>query len=253
MEMKNEGNGYLYFDIPKQERDSAIAFLLSSLLKSRSNTHFSTHAEEPADEDVNIYLAHLLFAVGLPDYQQAVKRYLSTNVSDMTELVEKNDDRIVRYFIYKVNADNLMVHLGIFQDLEGGGRFQKTINQYASMAQNYYEQAAAYNRRIYRRPTAIGGVLEKLAHCFDRYQLVLHAVRRDFFHFTNHFNDTDFARFCEDVRRYETEERKNQLIDTFLDAYAEWVRTRDLGIRAKLIKWIEQLKSLDPGFSFQLE
>jgi len=251
--MRDEGSGYLYFDIPKQERDSAVAFLLDALLRSRSACQFSSNSEELFDEDVNIYLAHLLFAASLPDYQRAVQRYLSPHVSDLTDLVERNDDRIIRYFIYKVNADHLMIHLGIFKDLEGRTYFQKTPEQYSSMAQNYYEQAASYNRRIYRRRTAIGSVLEKLAHRFNRYQLVLRSVRKDFFRFTNQFNDVDFGKFCEDISRYEQQEKKNHAIDSFLDLYAEWIRTKDARIRSELAHWARRLKEIDPGFSFPLE
>src|SRR3990167_3204181 len=148
--MENENKRYLYFDIPKKERESAISYLLTSILKSRELVGMPSNQVE-FDEDVNIYLAHLLFAASLPDYQKAIERYLSTNISELTELVERNDDRIVRYFIYKVNADHLLVHLGIFQDLEAGKHlYGKSNEQYASMGQNYYRQAADYNQRIYR-------------------------------------------------------------------------------------------------------
>ena len=241
---------YLYFDIPKQERDSAIAFLLNTLLKCRTACQLPSN-EQNFDEDVNIYLAHLLFAASLPDYQEAVRRYLSTNVSEMTELVEKNDDRIVRYFIYKVNADHLMIHLGVFHDLETSRHlFGKSEKQYTSMARDYYSQAADYNRRIYRRRTAIGSVLEKLAHGFERYQTILHFARKEFFHFANRFRDESFQRFCDDVNRYEYEELTNQAIDRFLDSYAEWIRTKDMNAKFRLIDCARKLQEINPEFTF---
>lgn len=254
--MKDQEKGYLYFDIPKQERDSAIAFLLDALLKSRNTCHFPSNSggEEFFDEDVNIYLAHLLFAASLSDYQSAIKRYLSTNINDMNELIEKNNDRIVRYFIYKVNADHLMVHLGIFQSMGAEKHFfDKTEEQYSNMAKSYYEQAAEFSHRIYRRKTAIGSVLGKLAVSFDRYKTVLYHVRKDFFHFMNHFNDQNFGKFCEDVNRYSHEEAKSHAIDQFLDAYAEWIQTRDLSVRQKLEHLAKRIKELDPQFSFDFK
>lgn len=251
--MKDQEKGYLYFDIPKQERDSAIAFLLDALLKSRSACHFPSCSpeDEGSAEDVNIYLAHLLFAASLPDYQTAIKRYLSTNVNDMNELLLRNDDRIVRYFIYKVNADHLMVHLGIFQSIGAEKHFfDKTEEQYSSMAKSYYDQAADYSQRIYRRKTAIGSVLGKLSASFDRYKAVLHHVRKDFFHFMNYFNDQNFGKFCEDVNRYSYEEARNRAVDQFLDAYAEWIETKDLNLRRKLEQLAKKIKEVDPQFSF---
>lgn len=241
---------YFYFDVPKQERDSAIAFLLDALLRSRSACRLPSNQSE-FDEDVNIYLAHLLFAASLPDYQGAVKRYLSTNVSEIAQLMEKNDDRIVRYFIYKVNADNLMIHLGIFQDLENERHsYGKSERQFSSMAQNYYKQAAGYNRRIYRRQTAIGSVLEKLGEGFDRYQTILHFARKEFFHFANQFRDDSFKKFCEDISHYEREEKTNQAIDSLLDTYAEWVRSKSFKSRIKLIESAKSLAKINPDFSF---
>lgn len=248
--MGEEEMKYLYFDIPKQERDSAIAYLLNTLLKCRSACQQPSN-DQNFDEDVNIYLAHLLFAASLPDYQEAVRRYLSTNVSEMAELVERNDDRIVRYFIYKVNADHLMIHLGVFHDLETSRHlFGKSEKQYISMARDYYRQAADYNRRIYRRQTAIGSVLEKLAHGFERYQTILHVARKEFFHFANRFRDESFRQFCDDISRYEREENTNQAIDHFLDSYAEWIRTKDRNAESKLMDSARKLQAINPDFTF---
>ena len=251
--MAEEREHYLYFDIPKQERESAIGFLLNVLLKSRSACRLSSNQDE-FDEDVNIYLAHLLFAVSLPDYQNTVQRYLSKNVSEIAELIGKNGDRIAQYFIYKVNADHLMIHLGIFQDLENDHHlFGKSERQFSSMAQNYYSQAADYNKRIYRRDTAVGSVLQKLAGGFPKYKTILRFARKEFFHFANHFHDESFQKFCEDINEYEREEKRNEAVDRFLDSYAEWLQTRDPMVEIQLKNDAKRLQELDPGFSFPLE
>src|SRR3989338_3716765 len=250
--MMDNANKYLYFDIPKQERDSAIAFLLDALLKSKRACELSVSNQAEFDEDVNIYLAHLLFAASLPDYQKAIERYLSTNISELTELVERNDDRIVRYFIYKVNADHLLVHLGIFQDLEAGKHlYGKSNEQYASMGQNYYRQAADYNQRIYRRQTAIGSVLGKLAHRFSRYQAVLRFARKEFFHFANHFRDDDFVKFCAALKKYERDKFVTETRDRFLDCYCEWKRTKSPEARERLMEIVKELKRVDSAFMFR--
>jgi len=252
--MKEEAKKYLYFDIPKQERDSAIAFLLDALLKSKIASGKKAARVDDSDEDVNIYLAHLLFAASLPDYQKTIQRYLSASVSEMTELVEENDDRIVRYFIYKVNADHLLVHLGIFQDLDSSlSTFGKSERQYASMAQNYYQQAMDYNHRIYRRQTAIGSVLEKLALGFERYQKILRFTRRDFFHFENHFRDDGFMKFCNDVKKYEHDLAATGVRDRFLDCYLEWKRTKDPNVRLRLVRAVGEMKNIDPDFEFRID
>lgn len=242
-----------YFDIPKQERDSSISYLLNALLKSRASCRLASN-EDHFDEDVNIYLAHLLFAASLPDYQNAIQRYLSKNVSEISELIDRNEDRIIRYFIYKVNADHLMIHLGIFQNLENARHlYGKTERQFASMAQNYYKQAATYNQKIYRRETAVGSVLEKLADGFSQYQTILRNVRKDFFHFSNHFQDEPFQKFCSDVTRYEQEVRRNTAIDQFLDSYAKWVKDKGTVAKFGLLRRAKRLQTIDPQFNFRFD
>ena len=244
---------YFYFDIPKQERDTAIAFLLDSLLKSRKECKMPSNGRL-YDEDVNIYLAHLLFAASLPDYQAAIKQYVTGSISEMADLLERNDDRIIRYFIYKVNADHLMVHLGIFSDLsQSQNGFSKSKKQYFGMAEDCYRQAAEYNKRIYRRQTAIGSVLEKIADGFTEYQKILHYARRQFFHFANEFRDEGFHKFLDEVNRYEEEERTNRAIDRFLDSYAEWIRTKTDDSKFRLLSDAKNLQSSNPEFKFNWE
>ncbi len=242
-----------YFDIPKQERESSVSYLLNALLKSRTSCQLASN-QERIDEDVNIYLAHLLFAASLPDYQNAIRRYLAKNVSEITDLVDRNEDRIIRYFIYKVNADHLMIQLGIFQNLETAQHlYGKTERQFGSMAQNYYRQAATYNRKIYRRETAVGSVLEKLSDGFNQYQTILRHVRKDFFHFSNHFHDEPFQKFCSDVSRYEREIKLNEAMDQFLDSYAQWVRTKAKDAKLNLIDHAKRLQMIDPNFLFHFD
>ncbi len=241
-----------YFDIPKQERDSCISYLLSMLLKSRTACQLPSN-DQRFDEDVNIYLAHLLFAASLPDYQNAVRRYLAKNVSEITDLIERNEDRIVRYFIYKVNADHLMIHLGLFQNFENSHQlYGKTEQQFCSMARNFYKQAATYNRKIYRRVTAVGSVLEKLADGFDRYQTILRYARKEFFNFSNHFHDEPFQKFCQDLKRFERESKLNEAIDQFLDSYVEWIKGKDAKSKSSLMNYAQKLQSIDPNFVFRL-
>jgi len=150
--MNNEDK---YFDFSKEEKDYAIRFLLDAVIRSRGNCNLPSN-REVYDEDVNIYLAHLLFAISTSAYQKLVKKYLVFYPSDLTNLVDTADDNYIRYFIYKINADNLLVHLGVFQDLSQNMHLEQSLcprseDQFKEAARAYYEQAAIYNQRIYRK------------------------------------------------------------------------------------------------------
>lgn len=247
-------DGRLYFDINKQERDSAIRYLLGAILNTRQKSSFPSNYYT-FDEDVNVYLAHLLFAVSLPEYHEMAEPYLSLDTSDILKWVRATEDRTIRYFIFKVNADNLLIHSAIFDDLgsktPGPGKiFRRSPKHFRELAKLYYEQAAAYHKRIYRKTTGVGEVLEKISTYFEPYQNLLKAVRRDYFDFVNSFRDQAFTAFMQEMRKYETEEIRRQKMDIFLDLYARWMQTRGAHLQNEIDAVVEELRALDPGFHF---
>ena len=241
---------YLYFDIGKQERDSAIRFLLDSILRSREEMGVKNVIDE-FDEDVNVYLAHLLFAVALPEYHELAEPYLSNESSDVLQWVQSTDDRTIRYFIFKVNADHLLVHLAIFDDLSmkpRHGIFQRSEKHYYELGRLYYEQASSYHSRIYRKKTGVGDVLLKLARHFDIYSSVLRTVRRDYLHFVTRFRDQAFDRFMQELNQYESESVRRAQMDHFLDLYSQWLRHRDPQMKSEMQRMLSELRRCDPDF-----
>lgn len=241
---------YLYFDIGKQERDSAIRFLLGSILRSRVDLGLDRSIEE-FDEDVNVYLAHLLFAIALPEYHELAEPYLSNESNDVLRWVQATEDRTIRYFIFKVNADHLLVHLAIFDDLAANPRhsiFQRSKQHFAEMGRLYYEQASNYHSRIYRKKTAVGDVLLKLARYFGPYSELLRTVRRDYLHFVTRFRDQAFDRFLQELGRYEQESVKRDQMDRFLDLYNEWLKTKSPQAEAEIYRLLQELRKFDPEF-----
>jgi len=243
-------NPYLYFDIDRQERDSAVRYLLGVILRSRIDLGMDPQAEE-FDEDVNIYLAHLLFAIALPEYHELAEPYLSSESSDVLRWVNATEDRTIRYFIFKVNADHLLVHLTLFDDLGARpwrGIFRRSRRHFQEMGRLYYEQASSYHTRIYRKKTGVGEVLQKLARSFDVYSEVLRSVRRDYLHFVTRFRDQAFDRFLQELTHYEQESGKKQKVDFFLDLYSEWLRTKDSKLQSEVQRVLREIRKFDPEF-----
>ncbi len=243
----------LYYDISKEEKESAISFLLHSLLQTKVN-HHPDDERCHEDEDVNIYLAHLLFAVSTPRYQELATRYRCANSSDILTLLQESRDPYVKYFIYKVNADHLLVDQGIFRTeaVHLPAILRKTEVHHAKTAQSYYEQAREFNRRIYKRETAVGEVLRKLAKDFLFYRDLLRLVRRDYFTFMNHFEDVEFKRFVIDLSSYEKEERLRAAYDRLLDLYLAHRRTRDGKLLREMGEISREIQKLDPTFHLPL-
>ncbi|MDA9101123.1 hypothetical protein N9K06_00455 [Omnitrophica bacterium] len=244
----------LYFDMSKQERDSAVRYLLGVIINSRRECNFPSNYYT-FDEDVNVYLAHLLFAMSLPEYHEMAEPYLSMNSSDILKWVRATEDRTIRYFIFKVNADHILVHSAIFGDLEKNERrpiFKRSAKHYKELAKLYYDQAAAYHKRIYRRKTGVGDVLQKLSQYFDPYQNLLKVVRRDYFDFVNSFRDQVFDHFKNELEQYEVQFQKKNKMDVFLDLYARWLETKDPQLAEQISKLVAEIEKIDPGFRFNL-
>lgn len=241
---------FLYFDVDRNERDSAIRYLLGAILRSRSEVGVDRVIDE-FDEDVNIYLAHLLFAVALPEYHELAEPYLSNESSDVLRSIKGTEDRTIRYFIFKVNADHLLVHLALFDDLTAGGRrgiLQKSPKHFSELARLYYEQAAGYHARIYRKKTGVGDVLNKLSRHFNEYSEVLKLVRRDYLHFVTRFGDEAFDQFMQKLNHYERESSKKAKTDRFLDLYSQWLRTKDPLLKQEIRRVLRDIRYSDPEF-----
>ncbi len=241
---------YLYFDVDKQERDNAIRFLLGAILRSRVDLGMDRTLDE-FDEDVNIYLAHLLFAIALPEYKELAEPYLSNESSDVLRCIKATDDRTIRYFIFKVNADHLLIHLALFDDLTAKpfrGLFRRSDRHFAELGKLYYQQASSYHSRIYRKKTGVGDVLQKLGRNFDAYSELLRLVRKDYLNFVTRFQDQAFDRFLEDLNHYEREWDKKSKTDRFLDLYSQWLKTRNPQLESEVHRMVKELRQFDPEF-----
>lgn len=248
--MQEWSKGNCYFDIPKKERDNAIARLLFILAKSIKSLSIKEDEIE-MDDDVKIYLAHLLFAAALSDYQEAVGKYISEDASQVTKMVNKTEDQVIRYFIYKVNADHILVALGLIgHSINPLNSSEKITAKTMKIAESYYERAAEFNHKIYHRKTSIGLVLEKLSRHFEIYRHILELARKDFFQFSNEFTDAEFRKFCDDLNHYEKEFKLNGLMDQFLDEYTVWRQTNDVNKKAHLVNIANEIRQLNPRFEF---
>ena len=109
--------------------------------------------------------------------------------------------------------------------------------------------------QIYRKHTAVGEVLEKLAHDFENYKKILGVLRDDFFHFIKKVNTQEpingpsGTRLSELVKHIELEHKQNE----FLDVYGEWLRTKCPDLISKLSGLVEEIKKLDPAFGFNMD
>lgn len=247
---------YLYFSFSNEERESAIHYLLESVLKARDQARGLGKARG-FDEDVNIYLAHLLFAITLPEYHDMADPFLSNQPEQVFEWVRDTEDPMLRYFIFKVNADNLLVQSTVFNpDPELAKRFlmkkeKKDEKNEVSLATTlYYNHASRCHAGLHDKKTGVGEVLEKIAGDLPLYQKVLAGVRTDYFKLIDCFRDQAFQNFYIKMGGYEKQYLKEIKMEHFLEAYQQWLCKRDPVQKVKVLALARELQRLDPEFRF---
>jgi hypothetical protein len=247
---------YLYFSLSSEDRESAIYFLLESILKAKDQSHGLTRTLA-FDEDVNIYLAHLLFAISLPEYHDMADPFLSTNTQEVFEWVRETEDPMLRYFIFKVNADHLLVQSTIFNpDPFMAKRFslkkdaKEETNEERLAAILYYNQASRCHAGVYDKRTGVGEVLGKIAGQFDVYRHVLAGVKEDYFKFIECFRDQAFQHFLMKMGAYEKAHLQEIKMEKFLEVYKQWLDARAPELKLKVLQLARELRQLDPQFRF---
>src|SRR6266513_5292872 len=106
-----------YVDLKETDRNlqPTYYFMINCLLYSRMETGLVSN-QDFYDEDVNVYLAHLLHSFINPEYVEQSKKFLSKYDTDVFRRLAASGDARLKYQIYKTNADFLLVSIGIFDN-----------------------------------------------------------------------------------------------------------------------------------------
>ena len=181
-----------YYSIPSDESRATFGAVMELLLKARLKLDLESHREF-YDEDVNAYLAGVLVSYIDPVYLREIARILSTSEIDVYHSIERAQDKVQVYRIYKVNADDLLVSLGLFRRFwrEGLGEVERL--------KRYYFCACEYQRRIYGKATAVADIQSKLAEQAERYLTILTCARREYLHFVEQVKPEDLTQFLKEI------------------------------------------------------
>ena len=249
---KHIDNGFLYFQLNNEERESAVYFLLEAILKARDNDP-ELGKSNFFDEDVNMYLAHLLFAMSLPEYHDMADPFLSDDPNEVLGWARETEDPTLRYFIYKANADTMLIRSTIFTEkLPEPKRiiFKRRENGPNRLAVIYYDQAARCHRGIFQKKTGVGEVLEKISEQYELYQKLLFRIKDDYFKFVDCFRDQAFRHFFLKLNHYEKQCKKEIVLDQFLEFYQKWMITKNPALKKKVLEFVHELSDIDPQFHF---
>jgi Skp family chaperone for outer membrane proteins len=241
-----------YAQLGTEEKRLALGYLFSCILKSRKGSAFGSNSKG-FDEDVNVYLAHLLLSLFDPTHADQVKKYIHKSDQDIFRMIEESDDPRFKQIVYRANADNLLISIGIFNNLgtsfkEQHSFYGRNKTAYVGRGKIYYQFAASYSREVGKHLTAVTEVLNKLSSGFEQYTEVLSRMREDYLNLATQHTQDPFNKFQEEIKKFESELKTRGLVDEFLDLYREWKEHGDLAVKERLIQKMKEVQLYSPDF-----
>ena len=181
-----------YQPLGQPEPEGTFGFMVELLLKSRLKLHLD--AGRFFDEDVNAYMAGLLVSYIDPSYLQWIQQALVRYDMDVHQsVIQCGEDRVKTYWIYKVNADDLLMSLGVFRKTPSSEPPEDEQGEMVRL-KRYYHAASDFQKRIYGHSTAVGDIHSKLAGKAERYLTILWNTRRDYLQFVQQLSSDDLHR-----------------------------------------------------------
>ena len=235
------------------EPQSRAYFMVRGLLSSRLEVGLPSD-EAGEEQDVNIYLTHLLCSYTDPRYCMRIGAYLSAYDSTVFERVQHSTSSRLKYTVYKTNADHLLLSIGVFQNPTGRRpdtvlpALQTDGEEHVGRGKAYYDFACTYSHSVFGRSSGIPDVLGKLAIGFEKYVRILAHMRSEYLNFLERMSEGELYHLQRSAQRTGLE----ALHDEFLDAYSEYQREPSPEQRARLAALAARLERLDPDFRFDL-
>lgn len=229
-------------------------FMLNCLLHSRVHTGIESNSEF-YDEDVNVYLAHLLNSHIDPKHLERASEYVATDEAHLHRLLDEARDDRDRYMIYRATADYLLMGASVFDMFEDRhlvrhAEFHVPSTFYVRRASAYYGIASSYATKLRRGRCAIAATLAKLSEGIDSYVRILSYMRGEYLDFIRRYSPGELFHLERSIEQIEHDLALDKMRDEFLDVYNEWRRTGVEELREKLMEKARLLEKHDPSFHF---
>lgn len=246
-----------YIDLKDDSRDlqPTYYFMINCLLYSRMETGLVSN-QDCYDEDVNVYLAHLLHSFINPEYVEQSRRFLSKYDTDVFRRLSGSTDARLKYQIYKTNADFLLVSIGIFDSPQLAGatrpRVQPSEEAYIGRGKTYYHFAYTYAQQMHRKNAGVSEVLEKLSTGFEKYLRILSHMRGEYLDLMKRFSQGEVYHLERSIDEHSQKERLRVKQDELLELYTAWKSAPSPAAEEDLARVVGEIRQLNPSFRFEL-
>lgn len=246
-----------YVDLKDSSRElqPTYYFMINCLLYSRMETGLVSN-QDFYDEDVNVYLAHLLHSFINPDYVEQSKKFLSKYDTDVFRRLSSSTDARLKYLIYKTNADFLLVSIGIFDNPLAAeshrGKLQPSEEAYVGRGKTYYHFAYSYSQQMHRKNAGVSEVLEKLSVGFEKYLRILSHMRGEYLDLMKRFSNGEVYHLERSIDEHQQQEMLRLKQDEMLELYTAWKDAPTRENEEHLERVVGEIRQLNPSFKFEL-
>jgi len=246
-----------YVDLKETSRNlqPTYYFMINCLLYSRMETGLVSN-QDFYDEDVNVYLAHLLHSFINPEYVEQSKQFLSKYDTDVFRRLANSSDSRLKYLIYKTNADFLLISIGIFDNPMGPtvsrAKAPPSEEAYIGRGKTYYHFAYSYSQQVHRKNAGVSEVLEKLSVGFDKYIRILSHMRGEYLDLMKRFSQGEVYHLERSIDADSQKEMLRLKQDELLELYAAWKSQPTPEAEESLERVVSEIRQLNPSFRFEL-
>jgi len=244
-----------YVDLKETSRDlqPTYSFMINCLLYSRMETGLVSN-QDFYDEDVNVYLAHLLHSFINPEYVDQSKKFLSRYDTDVFRRLAGSTDARLKYLISKTNADFLLVSIGIFDNptASTARRAQPSEEAYIGRGKTYYHFAYSYSQQMHRKNAGVSDVLEKLSMGFEKYIRILSHMRGEYLDLIKRLSSGEVYHLERSVNEHSKQELLRVKQDELLELYSAWRTEPSPETEESLERVVGEIRQINPAFKFEL-
>ena len=230
-------------------------FTVNCLLYTRMETGLVSNPD-CYDEDVNVYLSHLLHAFINPGHAEQSRKFLSRYDVDVFRRLAVSSDARLKYVILNSSSDFLLVSVGSFDDAgtPDGTRAEPrpTEEAYVGRGKTYYHFAYTYSQRVTRRNAGVAEVLEKLSVGFDRYLKILAHMRGEPLDLAKRLAQGEVYHLERTVDEAAVQQLLRAKQDELLELYTAWKERPTPETVESLERLVDEIRQLNPDFRFEL-
>ncbi len=245
-----------YVDLKDTSRDlqPTYYFMINCLLYSRMETGLVSN-QDYYDEDVNVYLAHLLHSFINPEYVEQSKKFLSRYDTDVFRRLSTSTDARLKYLIYKTNADFLLISIGIFDNPVGQQAMRRAApseEAYIGRGKTYYHFAYSYAQQMHRKNQGVSDVLEKLSVGFEKYIKILSHMRGEYLDLMKRLSHGEVYHLERSIDEHSQQEMLRLKQDELLELYSAWKKQPNEETEENMERVVSEIRQINPSFKFEL-